>query len=100
MKNESPCAKVNQKVRLLQFFTTLPLFFHRTLIENIRNKYRNAQGEKERQIITKVIKYVTGYTYQQMRNRKIWNYHVHSYERDDVTGKKQTITLKKTKTQF
>ncbi|XP_027134537.1 uncharacterized protein LOC113745777 [Larimichthys crocea] len=133
-KNESPRTKVNRQIRQLPHAAIRKtLFFHHVLIENIRNKYRNAQGERERQIISKVItgqvmkKYrlqriaqasvgfsnrrwqnvTDGYTYQRMRKRGIGNYLVDGvrafYERDDVsritTGKKQTITVKKTKKQ-
>lgn len=133
-KNESPRTKVNRQIRQLPHAAIRKtLFFHHVLIENIRNKYRNAQGERERQIISKVItgqvmkKYrlqriaqasvgfsnrrwqnvTDGYTYQRMRKREIGNYLVDGvrafYERDDVsritTGKKQTITVKKTKKQ-
>lgn len=108
--------KSHPKIRQLpQAAIRKTLFFHHVLIDNIRNKYRNAQGERERQIVSKVIrgqvmkKYglqriaqasvgfssrrwqnvTDGYTYQRMQKRGIGNYLVDSvrafYERDDVS---------------
>lgn len=47
-KIESPRTKVNRKISQLPHAAIRKtLFFHHVLIENIRNKYKNAQGERE-----------------------------------------------------
>lgn len=55
-KNASPWTKVNKQLKQLPSVAIQQtLLFYEALVEDIRNKYKNAQGEKEKQIISKVI---------------------------------------------
>ncbi|XP_070408481.1 uncharacterized protein [Nothobranchius furzeri] len=134
-ETESPRTKVKrQMTQLPPAAIQKTLLFHEALVDGIRNKYRKAQGEKERQIIAKVLtekvlkKYRlqrlaqnslgfskkrwrndenVNYSYQRKRNSRVpdsLTSRVRAfYTRDDVsritTGKRQTITWKKTKKQ-
>lgn len=54
--NASPHTKVNRQMRQLpRAAIQKTLLFHEALVEDIRNKYKKAQGERERQIISKII---------------------------------------------
>lgn len=98
-KNASPRTKVNKKLKdVSSVAIRKTLLFHEALVEDIRNNYKNAQGERERQIISKVItgkvlkkyrmqrlaqhslgfsnkrnneKNTVNYTYQRKRNNRI-----------------------------
>lgn len=53
----SPRTKVNRQLRQLpRVSIQKTLLFHEALVEDIRNKYQKAQGERERQIISKLLK--------------------------------------------
>lgn len=60
MKREAPSVSPQSKVRELVRGQKVrspikrALLFHTTLVENIRQKYRNAKTEKERQLIARV----------------------------------------------
>ncbi|KAK2905708.1 hypothetical protein Q8A73_009651 [Channa argus] len=60
MKRQEPSVSPHSKVRELvraqkvRASITRALLFHTTLVENIRQKYRNAKTERERQLIARV----------------------------------------------
>ncbi|XP_028254033.1 uncharacterized protein LOC114441699 isoform X2 [Parambassis ranga] len=54
--NPSPRKKVKKQMRQLpREAIQKTLLFHEALVQDIRNKYTKAQGEKERQIIAKIV---------------------------------------------